>query len=111
MDLSLNLPPSPLSSPQSDTDDKIKITIADFDGVTYRLASAADEKSRLVLSMSMPCFPQLVALGATDLLAREYSSSAASLLPQPEAGFDVSLSIDTSNTTGLPAGPDRGKRA
>lgn len=66
------------------------IYIADFDAVSYHL-STPDSKTQLLLSMKMPCWKDLVACGAADVLRREYGDMLQS---SPEAGYDVSLKID-----------------
>lgn len=73
----------------------LEMTIVDFDGVSYRLTTPVT-KSKILLSMSWQCYPELVKYGAEDILKREY----ADYLTTPEAGFDVSLEFDLQN---LPA--------
>ncbi|KAJ3083820.1 hypothetical protein HK102_000901 [Quaeritorhiza haematococci] len=72
-----------------DQAEKVLITAADFDGVLYKL-STPETKTQLVLSMSMPCFSELVIYGAHSILQREYGP----YLINPENGYDVSLRID-----------------
>ncbi|KAJ3066188.1 hypothetical protein HDU98_010512, partial [Podochytrium sp. JEL0797] len=77
--------------------EKLYLTLHDFDGVSYSL-STTDNKAVLNFSMSMKCFPELVAFGASAVLQREYGSL---LQPQPEPGFDVTLRIDETQLGGV----------
>ncbi|CAK5267621.1 unnamed protein product [Mycena citricolor] len=70
----------------------VDVQFVDFDGVRFRLSSPdKDNKNMLLLSMSIRCWDELVAFGALSVLNREYGSL---LQPQPEPGWNVSLSID-----------------
>ncbi|KAG2234125.1 hypothetical protein INT48_000302 [Thamnidium elegans] len=66
------------------------MTVADFDGVTYRI-STPDSKSIINISLGWACAAELFAHGAKDVLRREYGNL---LLDTPEQGYDVTLSID-----------------
>lgn len=70
----------------------IAIVVADFDGVTYHLSNP-DEKSKtkILVSIGMGFFRDLVPHGVNDVLKREYG---AYLLASPEPGYDVSLEVD-----------------
>ncbi|KAI9033171.1 actin-related protein ARPC2 [Hyaloraphidium curvatum] len=74
------------------------VQIADFDGVSYRLTTP-ESKTVLVLSMKMPCWRDLEAYGAREVMSREYGDM---LLSTPEQGYDVSLRVDVEK---LPADP------
>jgi actin related protein 2/3 complex subunit 2 len=63
--------------------------LADFDGVTYKIAIT--NKTDLTFSMSLVCFKQLLEYGAQSVLQREYG---AYYQLTPEPGFDVTLSIN-----------------
>ncbi|KAL0073608.1 Arp2/3 complex, 34 kd subunit p34-Arc-domain-containing protein [Phycomyces blakesleeanus] len=69
--------------------DALDMTIVDFDGVIYHLATP-DSKTVLHISLRWKCFNELVAYGAQEVLKREYSEYLAS----PENGFDTTLVID-----------------
>ena len=75
------------------------LVFADFDGVTYRLSTAAESKTLILLSMSIKCFPELKAYGAEQILAREYAGFYQS---SPEPGFDVTLRIDVEQVAASP---------
>ncbi|KAJ3275015.1 hypothetical protein HDV01_001521 [Terramyces sp. JEL0728] len=51
----------------------------------------SENKNLLLISMAMICFKELEQSGASQVLAREYGSYYQ---PTPEAGYDVTLSID-----------------
>lgn len=79
--------------------EKVLVNACDFDGVAYRLSTPVS-KSVLVLSMRWSsCWPQLLSFNVISVLQRIYGSL---LLPSPESGFDISLSIDLA---ALPAEP------
>jgi actin related protein 2/3 complex subunit 2 len=70
--------------------EKSVIVLADFDGVTYRIATTED-KSALLISMGMICFKELESYGAAQVLSREYGAYYQST---PEPGYDVTLKVD-----------------
>ncbi|KAJ1917432.1 Arp complex subunit [Tieghemiomyces parasiticus] len=78
----------------SEKKEAVDIKLVDFDGVTYHL-STPTSRSELVLSMAVPCFSELVAHGAQDILNREYG---AHLLPETEQGYHVSMKFDLEKT-------------
>ena len=63
--------------------------IPDFDGVVYHV-STPEAKSRILVSLSIKCFADLIKHGAREVLEREYGS----YIVQPENGYDFSLEID-----------------
>lgn len=67
-------------------------SFVDFDSVRYHLSTPV-RKSLLLLSMDVPCWAELQAHGARDVLEREYGQK---LLPeaQTEEGYSVSFEID-----------------
>jgi actin related protein 2/3 complex subunit 2 len=79
--------------------DRTSTVLADFDGVTYKIATEA--KTVLTLSMAWRCFKELQQYGAEQVLAREYGGYLQST---PEIGYDVTLSIDLQQ---LPADTGR----
>ncbi|KAJ3272786.1 hypothetical protein HK104_004399 [Borealophlyctis nickersoniae] len=83
--------------------DKLTMTVADFDGVTYKV-STPDSKSLHILhiSMSLKCFPELQQFGADAVLRRIYGDE---MVIAPEPGYDVTLRVDQER---LPA--DKGRR-
>ncbi|KAF8647756.1 hypothetical protein AX16_006591 [Volvariella volvacea WC 439] len=77
----------------------LDVQFVDYDGVRFRL-STPEKKTVLLLSMHIRCWDELVKYGALDILQREYG---ALLLPQSEADYNVSLSIDLEQ---VPADPE-----
>ncbi|GAA6030733.1 hypothetical protein JCM8097_006294 [Rhodosporidiobolus ruineniae] len=65
-------------------------SFVDFDSVRYHL-STPDKKTVLLLSIDIPCYAELAAYGARELLEREYPGL---LLADPEDGYSVSLQLD-----------------
>ncbi|KAI9669430.1 MAG: hypothetical protein M1831_000466 [Alyxoria varia] len=72
--------------------------VSDFDGVTFHI-STPESKSKIVVSISVKCFPELLQYGAQEVLEREYGP----LIVNPEQGYDFSVMVDLDN---LPAEPD-----
>ncbi|KAB5530415.1 ARP2/3 complex 34 kDa subunit [Coniochaeta sp. 2T2.1] len=70
-------------------------TVSDFDGVTFHI-STPDTKTKILVSIQIRCFGDLVKYGAEDVLRREYSEYVTS----PEPGYDFSVLVDLEN---LPA--------
>ncbi|CAG7970866.1 unnamed protein product [Penicillium salamii] len=69
--------------------------VSDFDGVTFHL-STPESKSKILISINVKCFKELVQYGAQEVLEREYGPYIVS----PEPGYDFSVQIDLEN---LPA--------
>ncbi|KAK4649296.1 Arp complex subunit [Podospora bellae-mahoneyi] len=67
-------------------------TVSDFDGVIFHI-STPDTKTKIVVSMQIRCYKDLVRYGAEELLAEEYGPY---VIP-PEPGYDFSLQIDLEN--------------
>jgi actin related protein 2/3 complex, subunit 2 len=70
-------------------------TVSDFDGVIFHI-STPESKSKILLSIQIRCFQDLVKYGAKEVLQREYGPYVA----PTEPGFDFSVLIDLDN---LPA--------
>jgi Arp2/3 complex, 34 kD subunit p34-Arc len=66
--------------------------VSDFDGVTFHL-STPESKSRILISISVKCFDELVRYGAQQVLEREYGP----LIVAPESGYDFSVVVDLDN--------------
>ncbi|KAI9803970.1 MAG: hypothetical protein M1833_000251 [Piccolia ochrophora] len=73
----------------------VEQVVSDFDGVTFHL-STPESKSRILISISVRCFPELVKYGAQQYLEREYGP----YIVEPENGYDFSVLLDLDN---LPA--------
>ncbi|KAK4154653.1 Arp2/3 complex, 34 kd subunit p34-Arc-domain-containing protein [Chaetomidium leptoderma] len=70
-------------------------TVSDFDGVTFHI-STPETKSKIMISIQIRCFQDLLRYGAEEVLNREYGSYVVS----PEPGYDFSIVVDLEN---LPA--------
>ncbi|GAB7347336.1 hypothetical protein MBLNU459_g4278t1 [Dothideomycetes sp. NU459] len=69
--------------------------VSDFDGVTFHI-STPTSKSKILISISVKCYAELVRYGAQAVLEREYGP----YIVQPEQGYDFSVEVDLEN---LPA--------
>ena len=76
------------------------MSIVDFDGVSYHLATQDDQDTKLALSIRWNCWSELVQYGAMDVLRRDYSQ----WIVDPEQGYDFTLLFDLENI-----GADPGK--
>ncbi|KAG7005862.1 actin-related protein 2/3 complex subunit 2 [Physcia stellaris] len=63
--------------------------VSDFDGVTFHL-STPESKSKILISIAVKCFKELLQYGAQEVLEREYGP----YITAPEAGYDFSVLID-----------------
>lgn len=73
--------------------------VSDFDGVTFHL-STPESKSKILISIAVKCYNELVNYGAQQVLEREYGP----YIVPPEIGYDFSVLIDLEN---LPEDPGR----
>ncbi|KAL2212661.1 P34-Arc-domain-containing protein [Sarocladium strictum] len=64
-------------------------TVSDFDGVTFHI-STPETKTKILLSIQIRCFQDLVEHGANEVLLREYGSYAV----DTEPGYDFSVMVD-----------------
>ncbi|KAJ5155306.1 Actin-related protein 2/3 complex subunit 2 [Penicillium capsulatum] len=69
--------------------------VSDFDGVTFHV-STPEAKTKILISINVKCFKELVQYGAQAVLEREYGP----YIVTPEPGYDFSVQIDLEN---LPA--------
>lgn len=74
-------------------------TVSDFDGVTFHI-STPETKSKILVSIQVKCYPELVRYGAQAVLEREYGPYVVA----PESGYNFSVQVDLDN---LPE--DKGK--
>lgn len=65
----------------------IDITVADFDGVLYRVFNPEQDKSRLAVAISLKFYNDLQTHGADERLKKEYGDN----LVAPPPGFDVAV--------------------
>lgn len=66
--------------------------VSDFDGVTFHI-STPESKNKILISISVKCYRELVQYGAEEVLRREYGPYITS----PEAGYDFSVLLDLEN--------------
>ncbi len=71
--------------------------VSDFDNVSFHL-STPETKSKILISISVKCYKELVQYGAEEVLEREYGP----FIVTPEAGYDFSVLVDLEN---LPTEP------
>ncbi len=70
-------------------------TVSDFDGVTFHI-STPETKTKIMVSIQIRCFQDLLRYGAEEVLKREYGPYVV----PPEAGYDFSIVVDLED---LPA--------
>ncbi|KAI9755598.1 MAG: hypothetical protein M1815_004808 [Lichina confinis] len=75
--------------------------VSDFDGVTFHL-STPESKSRILISISVRCFRELLQYGAQQYLEREYGP----YITEPENGYDFSVQVDLDNLPAEKEGKD-----
>ena len=66
--------------------------MSDFDGVTFHL-STPESKTKILISIQVRCFNELVRYGAQQVLEREYGQYVVS----PENGYNFSVQVDLEN--------------
>lgn len=64
-------------------------TVSDFDGVIFHI-STPESKTKIMVSMQIRCFKDLLRYGAEEVLNREYGPYVVA----PEPGFDFSIVVD-----------------
>lgn len=70
-------------------------TVSDFDGVIFHI-STPESKTKILVSLQIRCWKDLVQYGTEQVLNREYGQYVA----PPEPGYDFSVMVDLDN---LPA--------
>jgi len=70
-------------------------TVSDFDGVLFHI-STPESKSKILISIQIRCYKDLLKYGADQVLRREYGGYVV----PPEPGYDFSILVDLDN---LPA--------
>ena len=78
--------------PNSGTPTSIDQVVSDFDNVTFHI-STPESKSKILISIALRCFQDLLRYGAQQVLEREYGS----LIVQPEQGYDFSILVDVED--------------
>jgi len=66
--------------------------VSDFDGVTFHI-STPESKSKILVSLRIKCYQELVQYGAQAVLEREYGP----YIVAPESGYDFSVLVDLEN--------------
>ncbi|KAL9126155.1 MAG: hypothetical protein Q9217_004751 [Psora testacea] len=66
--------------------------VSDFDNVTFHV-STPEGKSKILISISVKCYRELLQYGAHEVLEREYGP----YIVPPEAGYDFSVLVDLDN--------------
>jgi len=73
--------------------ESVLVTVADFDGVLYRISNPKDDKTKVNVSISLKFYKELQVHGADTVLKREYGD----LLVPADDGFDVAVQLDLAN--------------
>ena len=63
--------------------------MSDFDGVTFHI-STPESKSKILVSIQVKCFSELLKYGAQQVLEREYGPYVVA----PENGYNFSVLVD-----------------
>lgn len=63
--------------------------MADFDGVTFHI-STPETKTKILVSIQVRCFNELLQYGAQKVLEREYGPYVVA----PESGYNFSVQVD-----------------
>lgn len=66
--------------------------VSDFDGVTFHI-STPETKTKILVSIHVKCYSELVQYGAQAVLEREYGP----YIVAPESGYDFSVQVDLEN--------------
>ena len=69
--------------------------VSDFDNVAFHV-STPETKTKILISIAVKCYRELLQYGAQEVLEREYGPYTVA----PEAGYDFSVLIDLES---LPA--------
>ncbi|KAI2607543.1 P34-Arc-domain-containing protein [Hypoxylon fragiforme] len=67
-------------------------TVSDFDGVIFHI-STPEAKTRILVSIQIRCYNDLVKYGAEQVLQREYGQYVVA----PEIGYNFSVQVDLDN--------------
>eukprot|EP00126_Sphaerothecum_destruens_P007643 Sdes_comp19927_c0_seq2m12371 len=70
--------------------ENVEITIADFDSVSYHI-STPESKTKILVSIRLPCFHELIPIGVKDVIQREYGAYVAATT---ENDYDLTLQFD-----------------
>ena len=64
-------------------------TVSDFDGVTFHI-STPETKTKIVVSIQVKCYNELLKYGAQQVMEREYGPYVIA----PESGYNFSVQVD-----------------
>jgi actin related protein 2/3 complex subunit 2 len=78
---------------QSDKREAVDITLADFDGTQYHIATNATQRNLVTVSISWPCISQMKQFG-TDAKVQSFYGP---LVTSTENGYDYTLQFDLDN--------------
>ncbi|CAG2211363.1 actin-related protein 2/3 complex subunit 2-like [Mytilus edulis] len=67
--------------------ESIDVTVADFDGVLFHISNPENDKTKIIVSISLKFYKDLEEHGAEDLIKREYGD----FMTTTEDGYSVSL--------------------
>lgn len=67
-------------------------TVSDFDGVIFHI-STPESKTRILVSIQIRCYDDLLRYGADEVLRREYGNYVV----PAEAGYNFSVEVDLEN--------------
>lgn len=70
---------------------ELDVTVADFDGIKYHLSNVEEDKTKVMVSISLTYYHQLAEHGVDDFLAAEYGDM---FQKEAESGFDATLVVD-----------------
>ena len=87
----------PANGPHRAPPVSIDQVVSDFDNVAFHV-STPETKNKILISISLKCYGELLQYGAQEVLEREYGP----YIVTPEAGYDFSVLVDLEN---LPAEP------
>lgn len=73
--------------------EQLLVTLADFDGVQYRISNPGNDKTKINVSIALKFYKELQSHGADEVLRREYGQ----YMVTPDEGFDVTLQLDLTN--------------
>lgn len=74
------------------TPSNIDQTVSDFDGVTFHI-STPESKLKILISIRVSCFDELVKYGALQVLEKEYGPYVVA----PELGYNFSVQVDLAD--------------
>ncbi|KAI5955413.1 ARC35 [Candida margitis] len=87
--------------PQTDSLKSLDRIITDFDFTTYHISTLPDDKSKLLLSLNLKCWNDLVKYNVEQYLHSKYSSyQSLTILSsnQVEQGYNYSIVLDTATS-------------